>query len=131
MKTNKVAPEMAEQEFDRMCDSLDIDLEVTNDEDARSLEAQRGKVVKAITSGALTIGDDGLPTLTTREGAALAFKMPTGATLLEADKAPAGQDQRRMYLLIGALTNGKFAPSKCTVKEVGVLMALTGLFMAG
>ena len=130
MKELKVAPEVAEQEFDRLCDMLGIDTETNSTDDEETLKAHRDRIVKAICKGALSIGDDGLPTVVTREGATLAFKMPTGATLLEADKAPAGQDQRRMFLLIGALTNGKFSPAKCTIQEVALLTSITALFLA-
>lgn len=130
MKTEKIAPEMAEAEFDRMCELLDIDLTTKDEADAESLATVRGTIVKAIQSGDMTIGDDGLPTLATKAGAALAFTMPTGATLLEGDKAPEGHGTRRTYLLIGALTRGKFTPAKCTVKEVSVLTAVMSLFLA-
>lgn len=130
MKTDKIAPDMAEAEFYRMCELLDLDVTTSNDEDKEQLETHKAKIVAAIVSGTMTIGDDGLPTVTTKAGAELAFTMPNGATLLEADKAPEGQNNRRMFLLVGALTRGKFAPSKCTVKEAALLMSVTALFLA-
>lgn len=130
MKDNKIAPEMAEAEFDRMCEMLDIDVSTDGEDDEKSLAATRQTIVKAIQTGAMTIGDDGLPTLTTKAGAAIAFTMPTGATLLEGDKAPEGHGTRRTYLLIGALTRGKFAPSKCTIKETTILTQVMSLFLA-
>lgn len=130
MENQKIDRESAEAEFYRMCELLDLDVTTSNDEDKEQLEGHKDKIVSAIMSGAMTIGDDGLPTLTTKAGAELAFTLPTGATLLEADKAPEGHNNRRMFLLIGALTRGKFAPSKCTVKETAVLMSVTALFLA-
>jgi len=130
MNTDKIAPEMAEAEFYRMCELLDLDVTTSNDEDKEQLETHKAKIIAAIASGTMTIGDDGLPTVTTKAGADLAFTMPTGATLLEADKAPSGHDNRRMFLMIGALTRGKFAPSKCTVKETALLISVTALFLA-
>ncbi len=130
MKTDKIAPDVAEAEFYRMCELLDLDVTTSNDEDKDQLETHKAKIVAAIVSGTMTIGDDGLPTVATKAGAELVFTMPTGATLLEADKAPEGQNNRRMFLLVGALTRGKFAPSKCTVKEAALLMSVTALFLA-
>lgn len=123
--------ETATAEFLRMCEDVGIDINV-NGEDAEDFDKLKDKIVKAIEKGLLTIGDDGLPTYTTiKNGDALAFTEPTGATLLSMDKVKDGHDMRKTYTVIGEITSGKFAPAKCNMRDISVLTAIMSLFLAG
>lgn len=124
--------ESAEAEFLRMCEEVGIDLDADDAEDADDLDKLKGKIVKAIEKGLLTIGESGLPTYTTiKNNDALAFKEPTGATLLSMDKVKDGHDMRKTYTVLGEITNGNFAPSKCNMRDIKVLTAIMTLFLAG
>jgi hypothetical protein len=130
MSNNTIDKDSALAEFDGMCDTLGLDTAVSGEE-AEDFNKSKDRIVRAIMQGALTIGDDGLPTYTTTNGDALTIKEPTGATLLEMDTVKAGQDMRKTYKIIGAMTGGKFVPSKCKMRDVNLLTAIMAVFMAG
>jgi hypothetical protein len=120
----------ATAEFDSMCDALGLDSEATG-EDAEDFSKSKERIIKAIMRGALIIGDDSLPIYTTSNGDVLKITEPHGGTLLSMDKVKAGQDMRRTYTIIGELTGGKFAPSKCKMRDINVLSAVMSIFLAG
>ena len=114
-----------------MCEDVGIDVDVSG-EDAEDFDKLKDKIVKAIEKGLLTIGENGLPTYTTiKNNDALAFTEPTGATLLSMDRVKDGHDMRKTYAVIGEITNGKFSPSKCNMRDISVLTAIMSLFLAG
>lgn len=124
-----IAPEMAEQEFKRMCGFFDVDPEETlSGEEQVSFERVQNKITKAISKGTLMIADDGAPTYVTKQNTALTFKQPTGATLLV--KTSDDDPMRKMLAYVVELTGGKATPAKLSVKDTGILMAIVTLFMS-
>lgn len=87
MTEPKVAPEVALEDFNRMCVARRIDLDESDwdDDDRKSFAALKKLIVKAICSGSLTVDDSGDPSYTTPSGASFKFKKATGATLIAMD----------------------------------------------
>jgi hypothetical protein len=127
---NKLDEESANAEFENMCEILGLDVAISGEE-ADDFNKSKAKIVKAIMAGSLVIGNDGLPAYTTTNGDTLTIREPTGATLLEMDTVKAGQDMRKTYKVLGAMTGGAFVPSKCKMRDVNVLTSIMSVFMAG
>ena len=124
-----IAPEMAEQEFKRMCGFFDVDSdEDMSDEEQAAFDRIKGKITSAIKNGSLALGVDGAPTYITKRGAALTFKEPTGATLLV--KVSDDDPVRKMLAIAMDLTGGVTSPAKLSMKDTGVLAAIVNLFMS-
>lgn len=93
MPEPKVAPEVAREDFDRMCRSRRIELDESewDEDDKKSFEVLRKTIVKAICRGTLAIGTEGDPTYRAPpseklpEGATFTFKKATGSTLINMD----------------------------------------------
>lgn len=124
--------EMAEQEFERMCESYRIDADMSDgDEDsAKGFEEIKTKICKALMRGDLVLDDNSRPVYTTGEGTRLAFKRFTGAMLLSMDKVKGNDNTRRMYAFLSEITDGGIVPSKLDKRDVNVLFALGSLFLA-
>tara|TARA_R100000541_G_scaffold18689_2_gene28558 strand:+ start:8611 stop:9021 length:411 start_codon:yes stop_codon:yes gene_type:complete len=132
---NQLDKESAEAEFNSMCEFFDIDTD-TSDLDGDELETferLKGKVVKALRKGTLTLGDGGQPTYTTKAGTAMTFRLPNGAILLTEVKGVGKNDgtgMRRMFSIIGELTGGVTSPAKLSLRDTGVLTSIVNLFLA-
>lgn len=129
MSKDTIAPEMAEQEFNRMCGFFEVDPdEAMDDTEQASLDQLKHKITTAIRAGKLSMGDDGAPTYVTKRGTSLTFKEPSGATLLVkvSDEDPV----RKMLAIAMELTGGVTSPAKLSMKDTGVLAAIVNLFMS-
>ena len=124
--------EVAEQEFERMCDAyrIETDMSGEDDEATKGFNELKSKLCKAFMRGDLVLNDHGRPVYTTGEGSRLEFKPFTGAMLLAMDKAKANDGTRRMYLFLSEITDGALAPSKLDKRDTNVLFALGSLFLA-
>ena len=135
MKDKKVALEVAEQEFGRFVELMDLDVDTSemDAEDKKGFEQQKDRVVSAIQSGALTIGDGGEPTYTPQRSKGvdpITFYEPTGATLMAMDRKKKTEDIGKLYASMGDMTKthaGVF--SKMKMADLKVCMAITTLFL--
>ena len=128
MKT-VIAQEVAEQEFDRVCDFFDVDADAPmEDDEQESFSRLKAKIVRAISTGSLSINDNGAPTFVTKSGVELTFKEPTGATLLV--KTKDDDPVRKMLAIAMELTGGKTSPSKLSIRDTSVLASIVNLFMS-
>lgn len=127
---NTLDKETALAEFDNMCEGLGLDADVSGEE-AEQFNKDKERIVKAIMSGSLVIGEDSLPVYTTVAGDSLKIKEPTGTTLLSMDKVKQGQDMRKSFTLLGELTGGAFTPGKSKMRDINILSAIMSVFMAG
>lgn len=135
--TEIVARDVAESEFDRFCDSMDIDHDTSKmtEEDAKGFNEQKEYVVKAIMDGRLVIASDGKPEYTPSHEDSprntLVFHEPNGGTYAAMDRQKSGNDVGKMLALMDAMT--KSAPGTCA-KLTGIdfktSRALTVLFLA-
>ena len=65
-KGSKIAADVAESEFGRFIDSMDLDLNTDgmDDDEKKDLSLQKGRVISAIMNGSLVVNDDGDPVFT-------------------------------------------------------------------
>ena len=102
-----VSKDMAESEFDRFTEAMDLDLD-TSDMDAEDLTAfnkQKSKVVKAIMLGSLVVNDNGEVVYTPRNAKskykeALTFHERTGASLMAMDGTKKNHDVTKTYKVL-------------------------------
>ena len=105
---NKVNQEMAESDFDRFTEAMDLDLD-TSEMDAEDLTAfgkQKSKIVKAIMLGSLVVNDKGEAVYTPRNERskykeALTFHERTGASLMAMDGTKKNHDVTKTYKVLG------------------------------
>lgn len=88
MTEPKVSKEVAEDEFVRMCEARDLDVDTSDmdEEDKKRLESLRKSIVKAIMLGRIVVLEDGTVEVRLRrpvdQVAVIRFGRPTGATLV-------------------------------------------------
>lgn len=133
---NKIASEVAEQEFNRFVDAMDLDVDPDgmDEEDLKGFETQKQRVIEAIKQGILVINDDGEPVFTpqrTQDIESITFYEPTGASLMAMDRRKKNEDMAKMYALMGSITKvhaNTFAKMK--MSDLKVCQAITILFLA-
>lgn len=113
-KPPKVAREVAESEFERMCNARRIELDPSDlDDDEKAEFAElRGAIVQLVMSGALVVGESGDPTYTPRGGGALTFHPCTGATLMALETHGPGKNISNLIAAMQEMTRstpGTFA----------------------
>ncbi|MEE8574113.1 MAG: hypothetical protein V3T30_01770 [Thermodesulfobacteriota bacterium] len=134
---NKIALDVAEAEFKRFTDAMDLDVntEGMSADEKRDFTVQRDRLIKAIQSGALTINDNGEPVYTPQranaEVNAITFNEPTGASYLAMDRKKVGEDMGKLFSTMADITgtsSGIF--SKMKNSDLKVCMAIVTLFLA-
>lgn len=132
-KQPKVAKEVAEADFDRMCEKFRVDLDPANmtPDEAKDLGELRKMIVRDMMTGALIVSPEGLPTFHPTSGKAVTFNPPTGATLMALEThAP----QKAIANQLAAMTDmcegkaGDFA--KMPARDVQICSRLAKLFLA-
>jgi hypothetical protein len=134
-KDDVVALEAAETEFDRMCVSrrVDIDIEAMEPGDRAMFLAYKRQVVDAIRRGALVVAQDGTPTFSPASGdrSPIVFYQPTGATYMAMD---AYSNEKGMMRTVAALTemtrSAKGAISKLEAADFQICTSLANLFLS-
>lgn len=132
-----VAREVAEAEFDRFCQAMDLDVsqEKMDLESLSGFKQQKEKVVTAIENGSLIINDAGepvfMPQRTKDWKDPIHFTEPTGATYMEMDRKKKDQDVSKLFAIMSSMTgvySGQLAKLKGT--DIKLCQALTALFLA-
>lgn len=134
-KENVVAREVAELEFDRFVEEmdLDVDTEAMDAEDRTAFDKQKRRILTAIERGSLGINDLGEPVFTpARSGdtAPITFHERTGASLMASDGKKKGHDAARTYAVMGEIC--KVHPSvfsKLKGSDIKVCEAIFALLM--
>lgn len=135
MAENKISVEMAEQEFDRFAESMDLDFDTTgmDAEDSKGFDHNKGIILKAIQKGALIIDDKGQPVYTPQrtDGAkAITFKEPTGASLMAMDGGKKTEDVKKLYHVMADVTETDAKVfSSMKMADLKVCMAVITLFL--
>lgn len=133
--TDKIAKEVAEQEFNRFVESMDLDVDPADmdEDDLTEFTKQKSRVMSAIQSGALVINDDGEPVFTpqrTNDATAITFHEPTGASLMAMDRKKKTEDIGKLYAAMGDITKTHSNIfSKMKMSDLKVCMAITTLFL--
>lgn len=132
---DKVAREVAEQEFDRFVDSNCLLLETPNmdKEDRDAVQEHRERIVVAIMAGSMVINDDGEPVFTpqrTKDAESLTFHEPTGASLMAMDRKKKNEDVGKLYATMGDMTRTDAKTfSAMKMADLKVCLAVTTLFL--
>lgn len=114
---NKVAKEVAEQEFERWAEAFEIDTNTAglSDEELKAFEAFKDKFVKRVESGALSVDENGVIEFSPRGDSEdpLKFDEPTGAILSARQKGDTDiQGGRRMLAAWAGVSPKRFADMK-------------------
>lgn len=133
--TDKIAKEVAEQEFNRFVGSMDLEVDPADmdEDDRKGFNQQKDRVIAAIQSGALVIKDSGEPVFTpqrTNDADAITFHEPTGASLMAMDRKKKTEDIGKLYAAMGDITKTHANVfSKMKMADLKVCMAITTLFL--
>ena len=109
MNTEKVANEVAEQEFKQWAEAMDLDLD-TADMDAEDLAGfvkLERRLIQAIERGALVFNEKGeavyTPGKKSKETDPITFHERTGASIMAMDGKKKGYDAAKMYAMMGEM----------------------------
>jgi len=131
--TPKVGIDVAEAEFEKFADAMDLDfsLESISEEDKKGFEQQKKRFIDAICEGSMIINDNGEPEYTPKRGGEkLVFHEPTGASLMAMDRRKKNEDIGKMYALMGEITRTDASTfSKMKNADLKVCIAITTLFL--
>jgi len=134
-KKTVVAPEMAEAEFDRFVDEMDLDVDtsVMDEEDRTSFDKQKRRIIKAMVNGSLIINENGEAVYAPQRSdidSLITFHERTGASLMAMDNKKKNHDVAKTYAVMASMTKehpGIFAKLKGT--DIKVCEALYALLM--
>lgn len=135
MPEDKVSAEMAEQEFDRFAESMDLEFDTSSmdPEDKKGFDHNKGIIIKAIQKGSLFIDDKGQPVYTpqrTADVAPIVFKEPTGASLMAMDSGKKAEDVKKLYHVMADVTGREPKVfSNMKMADLKVCMAVITLFL--
>jgi hypothetical protein len=104
---NKIAKEVAEQEFDRFVDEMDLDLDTSqmDAEDLAGFNKHKNRIIRAIERGSLVINENGEAVYTpcnkrSKSQEPLTFHERTGASLMAMDGKKKGHDVAKTYAVM-------------------------------
>lgn len=127
-----MATEVAEQDFDRMCDAYDIsrDLEAMEPAERLDFEATKRRMSRHIQSGKVQVDEAGLASVHVPGQDPIRFHLPTGAVLIEMSKYDDGQIARLNRAMQAMTKTAPGAIAKLKLKDFNVCAALAGLFLS-
>lgn len=129
-----VAPEVAEDEFVRFCETMDLDVDVSrmDDEERDAFEDIKRLLVARICDGSLVITDSGEPEYKPRAGGdPIRFFEPTGEVIMAGDSKRANAGVARLNAMMAAMTKQtekRFTSMK--MRDYKVCAAVAKLFLA-
>jgi hypothetical protein len=135
MNTPKVAADVAEAEFARFVESMDLDVDTSrmNDEDRQSFEQQKTRIVRAMMDGRVVINERGEPVFypTSGKPSELVFHEPEGAALMAMDNRKKGHDVSKMFAVMAEQTKVPSAVfASMPMRDLKIVQAIATLFLA-
>lgn len=135
MAEPKVALDVAEAEFEKLCLLRRIDTDPTdwNSEEVDSFAKIKRSVVKAIMAGTLVVAENGNVSYTppVPDAKTLTFRRATGASFMSSDGVAKGKDVAKMCAIITEMTGcGPGDPSKLEAPDFNFCTKLVNLFLA-
>lgn len=104
----KVSKEVAEQEFARFAEAMDLDVDTSrmDAEDQAAFNRQKSRILGAIQSGALVFNENGEAVFTPQRPSSqykdpITFHERTGASLMAMDGHKKGHDVAKTYAVMG------------------------------
>ncbi len=105
--TNKIVLEVAQAEFDRFVEAMDLDVDTAglDAEDLTQFNKLKNRVIRQIERGALVINDNGEAVYTpqnkgSKHTDAITFHERTGASLMAMDGKKKGHDVAKTYAVL-------------------------------
>lgn len=133
MTQPKIAEEVAQADFLRMCETFRVDLdesEMTDDEKA-DMAALRAAIVRDMMAGRIIVGADGRPTYNPAGGKPLTFNTPTGATMMALETYPPGKQIANTMAAMTEMTESKAGDfAKMAARDLQSCSRLAKLFLA-
>jgi hypothetical protein len=136
----KVAAEVAELEFQKFVDGMDLDTDPTglDADDVKSFESAKRKLIGAICKGHLSVDEKGQPVYVTQgdpngkgAGVTITFHEQTGASLMAMDQKKKGQEVAKMYAVMADMTQTTAQTfAEMAGRDLKVCQAITALFLA-
>ena len=107
--TDKVALEVAEKEFDRFTNDMDLDVDekFMDEGDLTAFNKQKRRIITAICNGSLVINDNGEAVYTPQKSGdiePLVFHERTGASVMAMDSKKKNHDMAKTYAVMGDIT---------------------------
>ena len=106
--SEKIAKEVAEQEFDRFveCMDLDVDTSIMDEEDISMFNKQKNRIVRAVMRGDLVFNESGEAVYTpsntkSTHKDSITFHERSGASLMASDGKKKGYDVTKTYAIMG------------------------------
>lgn len=138
MAEEMVAQEVAEREFARFLEAMDLTEKVSTKnldaDDRKAFESNKQVLLVAMRRGSLVIDEQGQPTFTPVKSVdfrPIVFKEPTGATVKAMDQAKQGNNGERGIILMSAISGevqARFV--KMVRRDYAVCEAITLIFFA-
>lgn len=104
---DKVAKEVAEQEFERFVECMDLDVDTSgmDAEDLTAFNKQKGRIIRAVQAGSLVFNEDGEAVYTpqhkrTTHKEPITFHERTGASLMAMDGKKKNHDVAKTYAVM-------------------------------
>lgn len=136
-KQNVVAKEVAEAEFDRFLESMDLvdkcDAKNMDADDAKSFADVKRTIIRAMETGHLVVDEKGQPVYTPKLGdtTPITFREPKGSDLMAIDQAKKGADALKGMKILAAMTGenpSRFA--EMVMRDLSVCQAVQLVFLA-
>lgn len=130
---DKVAAEVCEAEFKRLCAARRIDDDVAsmNEDERKAFEARKRPLVRAMARKELIVSAEGNPVFTPQGGKPITFHKATGATLMAGDGYQEGHDVGRLIAVATEMT--KSSPgelSKLELEDFRTVSDIAGFLLA-
>jgi hypothetical protein len=136
MEDAKMVPEAAEEEFNRFAREWDLDLNVPDmsDEDRKSFEDQKRRLLRQIEAGRLVVDTAGVLVYTLQqprgEVKEIPFRIPSGSAYMAMDRGKDGQSIRKLNAFLGEMTGlGPTIFANMDGRDVKVCQAVVSLFL--
>jgi hypothetical protein len=134
-RKTKIAREVAEAEFLRLCEAHRVDYDPTEMTDAELAEWNddlKAPIVRDIMAGTLIVGEDGNPTYTPPGASkSITFHAPTGATLMALETYAGGKNIANLVAAMADMTHtdrGEFG--RMAARDVQSCARVAKLFLA-
>lgn len=134
-ETEKISKELAEKDFKRFVEAMDLDVdpEGMSDEDKLGLDNNKRIFCRAVRAGFLIVEEDGVPVYTPQISDPphpIKFPEPDGAVVKAIDLAREGQDVSKAFKMLSALTHTSVPRfSNMKYRDLRVCTAIMTLFM--
>lgn len=132
----KVGEDVAEADFERFRDAMDLDFDpngMSDEEESDFVDAKR-RMIRAMMRGTLVVNDEGEPVFTPTKGdrSPITFHEPQGGHYMSMAPKEGKESQKRGFQLISQMT-GEPVKRFGTMyeRDLKVVSAITALFLGG